>query len=409
MAEKKKLFIGIDLNQERAMVTLYHEGIAEMETVSTIPEQNHYQIPLAVFCTGQGNYFYGDEAVKRQNRTDGTYFDDLYAQSEDPEHVLHRNMLVQFLRRLIKFQERFADWEDMDSYLAIAVPEITDETVALFRFVREELEFLPERFQLMDYTESFFAYVYHQDPGIRLHDVALFDFRNDRIFSATLHSDGYGKIKRISSDKKEWTVPDYLLAQDEGKDEFFANVVRETFAKKIISGVYLIGDGFDGDWLHESLRVIGPNKRVFKGKNSYTMGACYAGYRNVVTDGWQYYYDASYKLQGELSLKAMRRGEPCFLRLTQLGENWFTPTETFYFLYDGDPVIETWIRVRRQMSAKIESFTLDYLPERPPGSIRLGVQALPVSGNKVVLRVWDDGFGELYESTGKVWEFPLEL
>ncbi len=409
MAEKKKLFIGIDLNQERAMVTFFHEGTAEMETISTIPGQDHCQIPLAVFCTGQGNFFYGEEAVKRQNRSDGTYFDDLYTQSADPGHIPHRNMLLQFLRRLLKFRERFANWENLDPYLAVAVPEITDETVSLFRFVREELGFSPESFQLMDYTESFFAYVYHQDETIRLHDVALFDFRNDKIVSATIHSDGYGKIRRISSVRKEWTVPDYLLAQDEGKDEFFANVVRETFARKIISGVYLIGDGFDGDWTRESLRVIGPNKRVFKGKNIYTMGACYAGFRNVVTEGWQYYYDAAYKLQGELSLKAMRRGEPCFLRLTQLGENWFTPTETFYFLYDGDPVIETWTRVRQRMSAKIESFTLDYLPERPPGCIRLGVQAVPVSGSKVVLRVWDDGFGELYESTGKVWEFPLEL
>ncbi len=199
------------------------------------------------------------------------------------------------------------------------------------------------------------------------------------------------------------------MENEDAKDEYFANVIREAFSKRIISGVYLTGDGFDGEWMKESLRVIGPHKRVFKGKNLYTMGACYAGYRNIVTEGWNYYYDTNYKLQGELSLKVMHGKEPCFLRLTRLGENWFTPTEIYFFLYDGDPTLETWVRVRQQMGAKITSFTLDYLPDRPPRSIRLGVQAVPIRGNEVVLRVWDDGFGELFESSGKQWEFPISL
>ncbi|MCC8017410.1 MAG: DUF5716 family protein [Lachnospiraceae bacterium] len=408
MAQKKKLFTGIDLNQERAMITFFHEDMKEMETVSTVPEEERCQIPTAVFCTGQGNYFYGDEAIRRENRTDGTFFSQLYIRSLDPENVAYRNMLVQFLRRLLQFKGQYVK-EDTELCLSIAIPAVTDEAVGLFSYVRKELDVPEQNFRLMDYTESFFAYVYHQESSVCLHDVALFDFHADRITASILHSDGYGSVKRVTSVQKEWTVPEYLLAHGDGKDEFFANVVRETFTKRILSGVFLIGDGFDGDWMRESLRVIGPNKRVFKGKNIYTMGACYAGYRSFVTEGWNYYYDSPYKLQGELSLKIMKGTEPCFLRLTRLGENWFAPTEAYYFLYDGDPTLETWIRVRQRMSARIERFTLDYLPDRAPNSIRLGVQALPTGGSEVVLRVWDDGFGELYESTGKVWEFRLSL
>lgn len=404
----EKLYIGIDLYNERAMVSLFHEGMQGIETVSLVPGEEHYQIPAAVFCTSQGNYYYGDEALRRQDRTDGSFFSDLYLGAQMPDNVICRNMLVQFLRRLVRFRERY-DLENMDCCLAVTIPEITDDTVALFEFVRKELGFPPDHFRLMDYGESFFAHTYHQDPSIWLHDVVLFDFQQNHIFFRLLHTDGTGTIKRVTSETKEWIVPGYLMDQPEGKDEFFANVLREAFMKKIISGVYFIGDGFDGGWLRESLRVIGPGKRVFKGKNLYTRGACLAAYRNDVTDGWCYYYDCFYKLHGEVSLKVRKDGVPYFLRLTQLGENWFAPTETFYLMYDGDPRMEVLVRVRERMDPRSESFALDYLPERDAGSIRLSVRAVPVSGTKVILHVEDDGFGELFESSGKVWEFPITL
>ena len=390
------------------MVSLFHEGMREVETVSSVPGEEHYQIPTAIFCTGQGNYFYGEEALRRQDRTDGSFFSDLYLDSQIPDNVICRNMLVQFLRRLIRFRERY-DLEHLEPYLAITVPEITDGIVDLFGYVQKELGIEPGHFRLMDYGESFFAHTYHQDASVRMHDVALFDFQNDKIICMILHTDGVGTVKRVTSEKKEWTVPGYLLDQPEGRDEFFANVLREAFMKKIISGVYFIGDGFDGDWLRESLRVIGPNKRVFRGKNLYTRGACLAAYRNEVTEGWHYYYDCFYKLHGEISLKLQKNGEPYFLRLTQLGENWFAPTETYYMMYDKDPVLEVCVRVRERLDARVENYTLDYLPERDAGSIRLSVKAVPVSGKKVILRVEDDGFGELFEPSGKVWEFPVAV
>ncbi|MCD8109704.1 MAG: DUF5716 family protein [Clostridiales bacterium] len=408
MSEKKKLFIGIDLNDEKAMVSFFSEEMKRPETVSTVSGEERFQIPTAVFCTGQGNYFYGEEAIKRQNRTDGNFFSNLYAEALDPEHVAYRRMLVQFIRRLMKFRELF-DRTGREPYLAVSVPGITERAVELFDYVREELDLLPENFQLMDTGESFFAYAYHQDESVCQHDLALFDFRGDRICSFVLHTDGHGAVKRVSPTIRQWELPDYLADHDSGKDEFFSNVVRETFQKRVISGVFFIGDGFDGGWMQETLRVVGPNKRVFQGKNLYTLGACYAGYRNVVTAGWNYYYDGPYKLRGEISMKVMRGGEPGFLRLTQLGENWFTPTGTYFFLYDGHPSLDVWIRVRQRMNARMETFALDFMPERAPRSIRLGIRAVPVSGKEVLLRVWDDGFGELFESTGRVWEFSISL
>ncbi len=406
MGEKNKLFIGIDLNDSRAMVSLYYEEMKEPETVSTVPAEEHFRIPTAVFCSEQGRYYYGDEAERRRDDPDGSYFSNLYGEALQTENVIYRNMLVLFLRRLIRFGERFDDY-DPEVCLAITVPEIDDEVVRLFHEVRTELDFSAENFQIMEYGEAFFAYVYHQEPSVYTHDVILFDYEKDRVESITLHADPLGEVKRVTAKRNSWDFPGYLAGQKTAMDEFFSGIIEEAFEKDIISGVYFVGDGFDGGWLSASLRVVGPNKRVFKGKNLYTVGACYAAYRERFTEDWNYYFDCPYKLQGEITLQVMEDGEEKYIRLVQLGENWFAPTKKYFFLYDGNPTIETWTRFRQRMGARKDSFVLEFMPERAPRSIRLSIQAFPQNGREVLLRVRDDGFGELFESSGKLWEFPI--
>ncbi len=406
MEERDLLYIGIDLNETRAMVSLFYDEMEEPETVTTVPAEEHFRIPTAVYAAEDGTYYYGDEAVRRRDNPDGTYFSDIYAEALEEEGVVYRNMLVQYLRRLIRFSERYDAYE-LDPILAVTVPAIDEDVVELFRYVREELGFDEWHFMLMDYGESFFAYAYHQDPAVYTHDVALFDYEGEQVSYILLHADAPGEIKRVTSTREDWAFPGYLAGQNRQMDEFFSGIVRQAFEKAIVSGVYFVGDGFDGGWMDASLRVVGPNKRVFKGKNLYTVGACYAAQRAQAPEGRNYYYDCPYKLQGEISMKVLRDGEPTYVRLAELGESWFAPTPQYSFLYDGNPVLETYTRMRQRMNARVDSFALEYLPERKARSIRLGIRAFPINSREVVLRVTDDGFGELFESSGKVWEFSI--
>ncbi len=409
MIQKKELYIGIDLGYDRAMVSLYHTGMTEPETVSTIPGEEKYQIPTAIFTGKKGGIYYGEEAVRRETHPDGEFYDRLYGQAlEEKGAALYHNLLVQFIRRLIRLKERY-DFEGLKPCLALTVPEITPEAVELFGYVREQLEFSQEQAVLMDYGESFFTHTFHQDPSIWMHDVALFDFSGDRICFLLLHRNGHGPVQIVNSTKKEWKVSAAALDRPERRDEFFANVLREAFMKRIISGVYFIGDGFDGGWLKESLRVLGANKRVFLGKNLYTRGACLTAFRRKNQDGWNFYYDCPYKLQGEMSIKVQNGGEVTFLRLEEAGKNWFDLTKEYFLIYDGEPEFEVWIRTRGQLNPKIRTFVLDDLPQRPDKTTRLKVRALPKSGRDVTLEISDDGFGELFENSGKVWTFLIDI
>ncbi len=371
MKESKLLFVGIDLDENKAMVSFYHEGMEGMET-----------------------------AEAKADFPENPY---LYALEKDA--VPFRQQLAEYVGLLIGLKEEFAI-EDLPLHLSVCVPEITKDVAELFSFVQEELGIAKEHFCLMDRKESFFAYAYHQEPSVCRHDVALFDFSGTTLQWVLLHAEG-GANRRVTATSKSVTVPAALLTQPVGKDAFFADILKECFHKKIVSGVYLLGDGFDGEWLKESLRAIGPNRRVFRGKNLYPMGACYKGYRMESTAPWPYYFDGEYKLQGEVSLKILHNGKPVLLRLCALGENWFAPTKPYFFLYDDDPLLEVQVRVRAHAQIARHAFVLEGLPVRQKRSIRIGLQAEPLSSRAVRLHLWDDGFGDFFASTGKTWDFEV--
>ena len=58
------------------------------------------------------------------------------------------------------------------------------------------------------------------------------------------------------------------------RDEDFAKIAESFFTGKVVSAVYLIGDGFDGDWMKRSLTVVCRGKRLY---GYQTLRLCYLG------------------------------------------------------------------------------------------------------------------------------------
>ena len=409
MLQEKELYIGIDLGYERAMVSLYHAEMKEVETVSTVLGEERYQIPQAMFVGKQGNCFYGEEALRREQHTDGEFFERLYAESlQETAGHLYRDCLAQFIQRLIRLRERF-DFSEWPFLLSVTVPEITPQAVEVFSYVRKKLNLSEDRFLLTYYAESFFAHTFHQEPSIWVHNVALFDFSEDKITFYMLQRGGFQKKQRVRAVRKDWQVPRAVLEQYEMRDVYFSNILREAFEKQIVSGVYLIGDGFDGSWLGESLRILGPNKRVFLGKNLYTRGACYAALRTRHTQDWNFVYDCAYKMQGSVSMKAVRAGETVLLPLVEAGTNWFWADRSFRIIYNGDPNLKLCIQKNGARSQEVQNCLLSDLPDRPDKTIRLLVRVRPQSGSRILLEIRDDGFGALFPGSDRSWKFYVSL
>lgn len=78
MEQKKILYMGIDLTDEQAMVSLFGRGMEEPETIMTGASKERYGIPVAMYLADSGHIFYGEEALRRKENPQGDFFDHLY-------------------------------------------------------------------------------------------------------------------------------------------------------------------------------------------------------------------------------------------------------------------------------------------------------------------------------------------
>lgn len=75
MEQKKILYMGIDLTDEQAMVSLFGRGMEEPETIMTGASKERYGIPVAMYLADSGHIFYGEEALRRKENPQGDFFD----------------------------------------------------------------------------------------------------------------------------------------------------------------------------------------------------------------------------------------------------------------------------------------------------------------------------------------------
>ena len=73
-----------------------------------------------------------------------------------------------------------------------------------------------------------------------------------------------------------------MLNVDKAKDadERFKSFIQSVFDKKVVSSVYLTGEGFENNWYPASLKVLCNGRRAFLGNNLYSRGACYTPTEN---------------------------------------------------------------------------------------------------------------------------------
>ena len=82
---------------------------------------------------------------------------------------------------------------------------------------------------------------------------------------------------------KELAMVYPVLNEDKAKevDEMFCRFIESVFDKRIVSSVFLTGEGFENNWYPKSLRVLCNGRRAFIGNNLYSKGACYTAYRKL--------------------------------------------------------------------------------------------------------------------------------
>ena len=403
-------YIGIDMDDRNAVISYYKAGMREPETLSTIAGSEIYQIPVALIKKrGIGQWFIGEEAKKMallQNEdVIGHLLDNALAKKQvTVENIVYEaeELFVLYIKKLLLLASRLGN-PGLPDCLVITVEALSRELTELFGKVAEDLGLGRSQLILQDRKESFYYFVYNQKQELWLHDIFLFDCRGD-------------EVRCCATVRDTRTVPQMVTITEEvhaldgtHKDESFYKILLDSFHGHICSSVYLVGDGFDGDWMKMSLSYMCKGRRAFIGKNLYSKGACYAAIVREQKNPWPYVYMGDNEMKVNVSLKVKNRGKWEFLSLINAGDNWYEASGDCEVLLDGDKEIDFWLQLPHSRDARIEKLELSDLPERKPKTTRLRISAKPVSDSKVKIKIRDLGFGEIVKSSDLTWEYTMSL
>ncbi|MGN0348311.1 MAG: DUF5716 family protein [Roseburia sp.] len=403
-------YLGIDLDDENAVVSFFQPNRREPETISMIAGSEKFQIPvLLAQKEGEQQWVIGEEAAREDVYFAEQRADRLLGRALNGETLLingttyhARELFAIYLKKILLLARGLGRAQKVD-LLVICLDRLTKERVHLFSELAKELGIAGERLTLIDRKESFYYFTYCQKEELTLHEVCLFDYRKDEICCCRIKRNQKTKPQLVTLSEETYSV------EPAKKDISFLRILREAFSGHIVSAVYLMGEGFDGDWMKESVAFLCRGRRAFIGKNLYSKGACYAA---AVKDGqmdWEYAYMGESEMKGNVCLKLFNKGVPEWYTLIRAGDNRYEAWGSCEVLLSGTPEIDFWLKPPVGREAKVEKVTLADLPQRPDKTTRIRITARPLSDTRVQIQLEDLGFGELFESSKKVWEYEMSL
>ncbi|HJA92261.1 MAG TPA: hypothetical protein H9717_03970 [Candidatus Eisenbergiella merdipullorum] len=440
-SEKKGIqggILGMDLDDRFAQISYWLPGEKKPET---LPAQNGGEDSMipAVLCrrTDRDVWTYGKEALETAGSQEGVLVDRLLSRALSQEKVEAGGeifeataLLALFIKRSLSLLGGLLRPEKAEFFM-FTLEKVDRQALEMVERIAFLLSLPPERVSCQSRAESFFYYNINQPEELWRHLCLVCDFSGRTLKTLMFEADPHTRPVTVTVREEEHPAVERRLPameqsipgdggqeaelseeRKEKLDEAFASSFQQLSAGKIIDTIYLIGDGFGGDWYRKSLSLLCRNRRVFQGNNLYSKGACYGGKAKSPSQGTaarEYVYLGGDMLKVNLGLEAMRRGEEAYFALLDAGMNWFDARGECDFLLDADRTFSLRLTPVSGRKAREVIVTLDGIPDRPPHTTRIHLTASCPDEETVKLRMEDKGFGDFYPSSGLAWEesFPL--
>jgi hypothetical protein len=186
-------------------------------------------------------------------------------------------------------------------------------------------------------------------------------------------------------------------------------MANQLLFKRLTTSLFFTGTGFVGDWVDNTLKKLCVGRRVFKGQNLYTKGACYAAWALYYGELKEYLLLSDEMITSTIELKVYQNAKDVNYPLAKLGTPWWQVNEAISVILDSTNELELTVTNLLKREPIRETLRIDGLMERENKTVRLSIQLHYVDRETAVLTVRDTGFGQFYETTYRIWEQTLTL
>ena len=410
--------IGFDINERYGQISFYSEEMQEPQTVETVTD--NYQIPLAI-ALKDGIWYVGNDAKRQKVVKNAMYAENLFERAIKREKVSFGGEQKDAMWLLAKYVELSLNSFEEVSQLVFTVPKITMEIGKMLKSVGQRAGLSKNQVYVQDYKESFCNYMLYQPKELWQYEAALFHCDRYEVKAYMLRKirTGYGKgqttfitVDEVAQAQLEELSAVYpVLNVDRAKDADvqFKQFVQGVFEKKLVSSVFLVGEGFENSWYPQSLKVLCNGRRAFLGNNLYSKGACYAACRRMLDIKDAPVYLDETKMMDQICLKLRINGIDKWYPLVSWGTRWYEADSQREILLENTDDIEIHIESLVGNDLRVVKVPMTGLPKRAEYTIRLQVQALFEDEKNCRISFRDLGFGEFFPVTDFFVEQEIQL
>ena len=408
------LILGIDLTDSYSQISCFSPESMTAEPVLLGTEENSCLIPT-VLCKirGKDEWRIGSEGYRRALMGEGTMVDKLVKLlrrdgTATIEGVCYSavDLLTLFLERILALpREKYG--QQRVAGLAITLRKLEADLLDRLVLACDRLKIPRGRVRFLSHTECFAYYVVSQSKDIWVNQVAAFDLTDDGLDSFEMKV-ARGRKPQVLEARREALEEGFdldLLSTPMGErmaDTILSAVADRMLARKVITSVFLTGEGFSSaDWAGDFTRKLCNKRKVFLGQHLFSDGAAYIAFdRSLRESRYPFLCLCEGRISSTISLYAVQNGKNESLVLAAAGTNWYEARSSAEFILDDTHTLELQVTSFASQREESISLSLAELPARPNKTTRIEVILSFASENHVMLRVVDKGFGELFPSSG---------
>ena len=418
MQETGKLVLGIDLCDDITQVTVMRPHAAEPDAVCFDARTRKEFLPTLLCLEKDGSFCIG-EVMSSETAVLPPFFH----AAVNGEKVTFgetvysgRDLLVQFFSLLMtKIRERFAEQEI--GFAAITCEEANTNEAArqMLREMFETTEGTEIPCIVLSHLEAFLHFVIRQEEGLWKNGSAVFDYTTDGLLFYYMEcrmANGRRLLVADYRDYSEEIPPDFIDRGDGGRGALaFERLAGEALQQKVAS-LFVTGRGFEGEWVSDVLRLLSSGRRVFRGQNLYTQGACYAGaelFRQEQNVDFSVLTPDQSTVDVFLIAENAERDEEEGVLLAKAGEVYRNINARAEVILDATDKLTFKLLPAGQTTPNIIRVSPNLLEVRGDRTSRYEVRVFFAKRDLMVIQLKETGFGAFYPPTHRIYEETVDF
>lgn len=396
---ERTLLLGMDLGDRTTQMAVYNRELHEPQLVGQTEDN-----PEALYAT----------EIQMEDRPPIT---DFLQRLRQGRHIIvdgrisdSVNVLAFYLRKKLSFVRQYYPSETIRQ-LIVTVEDQSAEFVQLIYDALEKLGVGKDRALVVGHKQAYLYYVLYQKAELWVNDVGMFDYDGSHLHYYQMQVDRKKNPIPVRIIHKDFTEAMEVADEDEAhRGAVFENIVYGAIHKQIISALYMIGEGFEEEWTDEIFQKLCVGRRLFKGRNLYVSGACYAakelGHKARLEN---YLLMDDEMITSHLSIPVYREAKRQDYIIAKAGTPWHQIDSTIEVIPDGDNELK--LKVTNIFSKEEKDLILDLEPVSGKISrqCRLAVRVRFSDVHTCIVTVKDRGFGDFFPTSNRIWEKTLTI